>query len=403
MTRPTTAGAWPLRVGVDMRCLVDPEPRGLARYTSELVRALTRRPGLEVIGLTDAPLALPLDVEVVMLTGAREVVREQVRLPREAMRRGLQVLFAPANRGLPLIAGRPTVLTVHDVVDWDPALAAHGRGRSRARFAYASIFSLAAATRIITVSRSSARAIAQRLRIDPKRLRVVHEAAGERFFAMPGEDAVSALRARYGINPRAVLYLGGYDAKKDVATAVRAFARQPEELAPQLVLAGSLRHDAQNIGELVRGKGLDKRVVFPGYVSEDELPALYRAVACFLFPATSEGFGLPVLEAMAAELPVVAADAGSLPEVVGRAGLRFPPGDDAVAAALIHRLLSSDDERSRWSSAARQRAEAFSWERAARETEVVLREALAVARWRRRVSLFASLRHAPRWATTRCP
>jgi glycosyltransferase involved in cell wall biosynthesis len=383
-----------LRVGIDVRCLESSELRGFARYTLELSAALCERPLVEVVGLAFGEVQHELPFEVARMGGGREVVREQLRLPRALARHGIDVLLCPANRGLPLLSPCPTVLTLHDAVEWDRTLVRRPTGRSAARFAYASVLSLAGATLILTVSAHSATTIEARLGIDPGRLRVVPEGVHRRFFAEPAEEAVRAVRERLGLPEGAVLYVSGFDAKKDVPTLVRAVAELGPD-GPPLVLAGATR-GADPVRALVGSLGLGDRVTFTGFVDDLLLPALYRTAGCFVFPALAEGFGLPVVEAMASGLPVVVADAGALPEVVGPAGLRFPAGDHVAAASAIRRALDPA-ERPALVAAARRRAEELTWERAAERTEAVLRDAAATSPSRRTARSVSSLRALPRW------
>jgi glycosyltransferase involved in cell wall biosynthesis len=202
------------------------------------------------------------------------------------------------------------------------------------------------------------------------------------------------VRERLGLPEGAVLYVSGFDAKKDVPTLVRAVAELGPD-GPPLVLAGATR-GADPVRALVGSLGLGDRVTFTGFVDDLLLPALYRTAGCFVFPALAEGFGLPVVEAMASGLPVVVADAGALPEVVGPAGLRFPAGDHVAAASAIRRALDPA-ERPALVAAARRRAEELTWERAAERTEAVLRDAAATSPSRRTARSVSSLRALPRW------
>jgi glycosyltransferase involved in cell wall biosynthesis len=130
------------------------------------------------------------------------------------------------------------------------------------------------------------------------------------------------------------------------------------------------------------------RIHLLGYVPEESLPALYRGAHCFVFPALAEGFGLPVVEAMACGTPVVAAASGSLPEVIGDGGQLFKPRDAAGLSHILRQLLTDTTMRDHWANVATARAAMFSWARTAELTEDVLREAAAEPRgrgWARRV------------------
>ena len=385
-----------LRVGVDVRCLADSEPRGFARYTHEILGALSRRADVELIGFHDAP-AGDLGIEQVRLHARREIVREQIELPVRARRCRLDVLHAPANRGLPIASPCATTLTLHDAVEWDRDLTPSRSGRGQARFRYASVASLASASRIITPSLASARAIEHRLGVTRRRLVVIPEAANERFFVPAPPATIRSVRDRFRLTEPSVLYVGGFDAKKDLSTVIQAFALLPDPLASQLVLAGGAARDHAAVMSEVRSAGIEARTLVLGYVSDDDLAGLYQSAACFVFAGRAEGFGLPVVEAMASGLPVVVADAGSLPEVVGRAGSRFAPGDARELAARLEDLLASPRQREQAARNARERAREFSWDQAADRLVRVWREVAALRMPRRAIDSLRALRALPLW------
>ncbi len=377
-TKAHNEGEFTLRVGVDLRCLADGKLRGISRYTIELLNALARRPGLAIAGLSDRPLPFAVPVPVESFAAGREVLAEQATEALLCRRLKLDVLLCPANRGLPLFAPVPTVLTLHDAVEWDKELVRQASGKSRLRFSYASVSSLASASRVITVSDASARAIESRLSVDPQRIRVIYEGAGAGFRVGLPASELSAIAATYGLAPGYVLYVGGFDKKKDVATLIRAYSQLDSERRPKLVLAGTSSEEVVGLKLLAEKLRVSDDIEWLGFVDDAILPALYSLATCFVFPAVAEGFGLPVVEAMATGTPVLAAAAASLPEVVGDGGQLFEPGDDAALAGLLFALINNDGSLKRWSTASRARAQQFSWDRAAEETDLVLREAAAL-------------------------
>jgi alpha-1,3-rhamnosyl/mannosyltransferase len=148
---------------------------------------------------------------------------------------------------------------------------------------------------------------------------------------------------------------------------------------------------------MARMIGMADRLHLAGFVDDADLPAVYRAASVVVMAGTGEGFGLPVLEAMAAGTPVLAARAGALPEVIGRAGRLFPAGDESALANHLREVLGSRDEAARMSSEGREHAKTYTWDRAARETESVLREAVAMGRRKRIGEQLGSLRSLTRW------
>ena len=168
-----------------------------------------------------------------------------------------------------------------------------------------------------------------------------------------------------------MLFVGGIQPRKDPLTAIEALALLDGEL--DLVLVGAEKRGGEEVRKTVQRLGLERRVVLAGHVDHEELAALYRGAACLVFPSRYEGFGLPVLEAMASGTPVVAAAAGAVPEVAGDAAILVEPGDPEAIADGVRRALA---ERERLVAAGLERAGRFSWAETARRTLAVYRELL---------------------------
>lgn len=193
----------------------------------------------------------------------------------------------------------------------------------------------------------------------------------------PVEDAavIRAVLQRFHLSEGMplILYVGGISPHKNLQGLARALARvrQSSPLPWHLVLVGDYAGDSfygcyQEVSGLCRQLGLAERVTFTGYVSNQDLVALYSTATLVVLPSFSEGFGLPVVEAMACGVPVAASRRGSLPEVLGPAGLLFDPENHAEMAAVITRLLTDQPLRAELGAAGRKRAEGYSWKTAAR-------------------------------------
>ena len=215
---------------------------------------------------------------------------------------------------------------------------------------------------------------------------VIHEAAAPEFATPPAPAAVAGVLERYRIRSPYCLFVGNLEPRKNLARLIEAFAlmatRAPAGgTAPQLVLAGTRAWLYSGILSAVAARGVADRVVFTGYVPPGDLPALYAGAACFVFPSVYEGFGLPVLEAMAAGAPVVASRVGAIPEVAGDAALLVDAAQPAALAEAIEAVLADAGLRARLVERGRARARLFSWEATARRTLAVY-EAVAYARGR---------------------
>jgi glycosyltransferase involved in cell wall biosynthesis len=232
---------------------------------------------------------------------------------------------------------------------------------------------------VLTDAEATRTEVVRRLGIPPARIRAVPLAAGPAYRPVEDPERVAEVRGRYGLPEHYFLYLGGFDERKNLTTLFRAVAeaRRREPGLPPLVVAGALpARETPLIPDprrLAREAGLDGGVTFPGRIAEEAKPALYSGALAFLFPSRYEGFGLPVLEAMACGAPVIAACATSLREVVGEAGLLVSPDDVAGWADAIVQLARNEELRRGLRALGLNRAAQFSWERTARETAAAYR------------------------------
>jgi glycosyltransferase involved in cell wall biosynthesis len=307
----------------------------------------------------------------------KKVWFEQVVFPRACRQLNADVAHVP-YWAPPLASSVPTVVTIHDLI---PLLLREYRGGPLVRLYTALVGATAQnAALVLTDSLASRRDIIAHLGLPSERVRVVYLAADERYTPTPAPDDARA-RARCGLSERYVLYLGGFDVRKNVAAVINTYRWAGPVIgeACPLVIAGRLpKLDtpfAPDPRRLVQELGIDARFVrCVGFVDEADKPAFYRGAVAFVFPSRYEGFGLPPLEALACGTPVVGSDLASIPEVVGDAGVLLPPEDvEGMAGALIQ-LATDDDFRAELSRRALIQAARFSWERAARETLAAYRD-----------------------------
>ena len=264
---------------------------------------------------------------------------EQLGFPGAALAAGADVAHVPYF-GPALFPRVPSVVTIHDLI---PMLLPAYRGSAKVR-AYTWLAALAArrVQAIIADSLASQRDIVRLLHIPAERVRVIYLAADERYRPVTDAAVLAAVRARYGLPEQFVLYLGGFDQRKNVSNLLLAYTRVARGMGPDCALIIAGRPPAgksalfPDVRQLVKELKLEPSVDFLGEVAEDDKPALYTLAACFAWPSRYEGFGLPVLEAMACGTPVVAGNRGSLPEIVGDAGFLVEPDDThRMAGAII--------------------------------------------------------------------
>jgi glycosyltransferase involved in cell wall biosynthesis len=227
---------------------------------------------------------------------------------------------------------------------------------------------------IIAVSKCTKGDLIRYYSVPSEKIKVIYEGVDARFQPVTEPDALARVRAIYGLPERFILYVGTIEPRKNLSTLLEAYKLLREEgLEHRLVIVGRKGWLYKGFFQRLRELGLEGEVIFPGFVPDGDLPALYSAADLFVFPSLYEGFGLPVLEAMACGTPVIASNSSSLPEVIEDAGIMVDPLDVGALLRAIELILR--DERMRREMRARglEQAAKFSWERAARETLEVYR------------------------------
>ncbi|HCG30477.1 MAG TPA: glycosyltransferase family 1 protein [Thermomicrobiales bacterium] len=283
----------------------------------------------------------------------------------------LDVIHAPVNVA-PLITGVPRVVTVHD-------LAFHlfpeqYPGRKQRYLRTMTRLSVQRAARVIAVSEATRQDIIRLYDADPERVVTVPNGVGDEMRPL-GADEVAAFRARQGLTGPTLLFLGTLQPRKNLETLLRAWARTAGETGWQLVVAGAAGWHHEPIFDLARELGIADAVRFVGFVPPEDLPLWHNAADAFVYPSLYEGFGLPLLEAMACGTPVVTSETPALREVVGNAGLIVGPRDVPALAQALLQLAREPELREELAARGLRRASEFSWRRTAAETAAVYRAA----------------------------
>ena len=359
---------------IDARTASDHFP-GIGRYVVNLCRALGRvAPDLDLVVLHDpsattSRLTLP-NVPRLACPTSPFALRQQWLVPRQLRRAGARLYHSPYYL-MPYWPGVPTVLTCHDVIPL--VYPGYFSAWQRLVFRLAHWLALRAVRHVIAVSQSTRADLRRFFGLPAPRVTVIPEAADPRYTPRPVHE-IAALRQRYGLPPGYVLYLGSNKPHKNLVHLVQAWAfvsQRGVAREVQLVIAGPWDARYPESQHLAEQLGLETAIRFLGTVPEADLPALYSGAVLLVFPSLYEGFGLPVLEAMACGTPVACANTSSLPEVVGDAAPCFDPNDLGALADLLVRLLTDVDWRAALREAGLRRAACFSWEETARQTLAV--------------------------------
>lgn len=358
---------------------------GSGQYTRQLVTHLDRMVSdLEITLIVPAfpdeagPEDVPPDVKVVAMPirsgHLGKVAFEQRTFPRACREVEATIAHVP-YWGSPLQSPVPTVVTVHDVT----TLLVREYRRGLGARLYTALVSAGAraADKVITDSEASRADIVRHLGISEEKVSAIHLAAGPEYTPEANFLVEMAIREKYGLPESYVLYLGGYGIHKNVVTLLEAYTYVTQALGQDypLVLAGKKPERVSSrfpdYDNLIKQLGLAESVIWAGYIDEADKPAVYRGASTFVFLSRNEGFGLPLLEAMACGVPVVTSNASSLPEVIGEAGFGLDPDDarqigGSIIATIVEEELAADLKEK-----GLKRAAEFSWERTATETLLV--------------------------------
>lgn len=372
-----------MHVGLNLVYLMPGETGGAETYARELIPALREAaPNLRLTAFvnreaaaTDGPwtrLAEPVLVPVRATRRIEWVRGEQALLPRLAARHGVEVLHNLAHTG-PVWGDFRRVTTMHDLIFLiEPG--SHGRVRA---WGLRRLVPAAArrSDRVIAISRSTRDDLVERLHIPPERIDVVPQGLG----ATPATEFVdeATLRRSFELGDRPVaLSVSTKRAHKNLPRLLEAQALIPGDERPLLVLPGYHTAHEDELRAVAIELGVDPDVRFLGWLPREQLEGLYHAAAVFVFPSRYEGFGLPVLEAMARGVPVACGRAQAVLEVAGDAALVFDHESPGEIATAIRSLLGDRELARRLAEAGRRRAAEFTWERTARGTVESYRRAL---------------------------
>jgi glycosyltransferase involved in cell wall biosynthesis len=366
------------RIGIDVTAALT-QGGGIGRYTRELVRAVVDLDSYNHYRLFSArlPKALPVadplpQQENVTHRPAplteqwlyRLWYRARLPLPVQWVTGSLDLFHSPDFVLPPVAGGIPTLLTVHDL-----SFVHFPETFPQPLVSYLNRvvpWSVARATHVLADSEATRNDLLDVWGVPSDKVSVLYSGVSETFRPVRDVAELTAVRRRYHLDDQPyVLVVGTVQPRKNYEMLIRAFGQIADRVPHTLAIAGGKGWMEEGMLAEVSRLGLERRVRFLGFVDDADLPVLYSAADLMAMPSLYEGFGLPVLEAMACGTPAIIANSSSLPEVGGAAALQLPPEDTSVWAASLLALLNDGKQRAQMAAAGLQQAGLFSWQGAA--------------------------------------
>ncbi|MBU0479212.1 glycosyltransferase family 4 protein [bacterium] len=296
---------------------------------------------------------------------------DQVKLPVAISRQKVEVFFSPYFKA-PLFSPCNFVTAIHDLTPL------RTQGTALAGFYYKFWGRLCAkfAKNVITLSEHSKQDLLNVLRIDKDKLKIVYPAVNNIFFDPVSEETVNRVEQNYRIKSKFIFWVGALKPSKNLLGLIKAYKMLPNGIKNEyeLVIAGKGNKYLEVLKDSANKLGIKEKVLFPGFIHDNDLPALYHGAEVFVMPSLHEGFGLPVLEAMACKTPVVASNVTSIPEVTGDAAVLVDPNDINQLSKAMEKVLSNETLRNNLIAKGTERAKKFSVEKMACKILDVLNE-----------------------------
>ncbi len=382
-----------MHVGINGLFLIPEGVGGSETYLRNVIRELpaldpdiayTLFTNRENAGTFDVPLGANLREIPCPVRAVRRPERlayEYGVLPLRARRERIDVLFSPGFTA-PARRGYASVVNILDMQPEDMP----ENFTPFYHFVHTRLMRRAArsAAHVLTLSEHAKRRIVAVYGIPPERITVSHLAAAPIYFMPVAAEDVARVRQTYGIHAPYVLSVATLHPHKNLDALIDAFValRQTNDPAIQLVLVGLRGNAAATLQERIRAVGIEDATVMTGWVPDADLPALYQGAAVYVLPSRYEGFGIPVLEAMASGTPVITTTAASLPEVAGDAALLVDPDDRAALATALRRVLNDPALRADLIGRGKARAPLFTWQKTAEATLAAFAQARNASRQR---------------------
>lgn len=369
-----------VRIGFDATAAVT-QGGGIGRYTRELLHALVNEENGYVYRIFAARATQTLPIAEPIPTADNVYFRQlplsphwlyriwyrlRLPLPVQLFTGAVDLFHSPDFVLPPVLGNTPTILTVHDL-----SFAFYPETFTTALVNYLERvvpWSVRRATHVLADSESTRRDLIRLYGTPGQKITVLYSGVHERFSLTPDERALGEVRKKYEVGDAPFVFtVGTLQPRKNTQLLIRAFRAVAAQTDHNLIIAGGRGWLYEKMLAEVDRQGLQGRVRFVGFVDDDDLPALYSAASLFVFPSLYEGFGLPLLEAMASGTAVISSNASSLPEVAGDAAVQISPQDEEAWTEAMLRLIRNHRLREQLVTAGRRQAQRFRWSRAAQQ------------------------------------
>jgi glycosyltransferase involved in cell wall biosynthesis len=367
-----------MRVGIDISVLSNLRT-GVENYTLKLIEGLSQVDPLNHYTLfsrtDDTNFTLPANFSFKTRRSLlNRPLWRQVVLPRFAVSHKVEVFHSPIM-SFPVMGNFRRVVTIHDLLWTKITRPGDIATYLRHRFWLRNIFRFS--DRIIAVSRNTKNDILNLMPdVDAGKIAVIHEAAGEEYKVVDDAEKINMTRERYKIDGPFILTVSLMRRRKNMHRLISAYSilRKEHKIDAKLVIVGKRTSVHNDLLKQCHELDLAEDVIFTGYIPTADLVHIYNAADLFVYPSLNEGFGIPVLEAMACGTPVVTSNTSALPEVAGDAAILVNPYDVEELAHAMHGVLHDEELKQTLTEKGLERAKMFSWEKTARETIEVYRQ-----------------------------
>jgi glycosyltransferase involved in cell wall biosynthesis len=377
------------RIGIDVTAAVS-QGGGIGRYTREIIQALAKVDSENEYHLYSAKRPKETPIPDPLPTGPnfsyheaplserwlyRIWYRLNLPIPVQWITGSLDLLHSPDFVLPPLRDNIPSLLTIHDL-----SFVHFPETFTDSLVSYLNNVvprSIEAASHILADSESTKNDLLAIWGVAPEKISVLYSGVNSLFRPVTDDHVQETTRQKYGIGDKPyLLTVGTVQPRKNYQLLVRAFKTISQSHSHNLVVVGAMGWLHEQLLEEIEKQGLSNRVVLTGFVDDSDLPSLYSGATLFLFPSLYEGFGLPILEAMACGVPVIASNVSSLPEVAGEAAVLLSPIDEVGWADKMHQLLADASLRTRLVAAGFIQAQEFTWKNSAAQLLAIYKQLL---------------------------